>query len=182
VLTIRAALAHELPAVADLTVAAYLADDLVGEEGYVEQLRATVQRAEQALLLVAVDASGELAGTVTYCAAGSRWAEIAGEDEAEFRMLAVASHARGRGVARQLIAACDDQAAADGKSTLALSVIRHNAKAQRLYEALGFTRSPQRDWYPLPGVKLLVWTRPVTVTRSTTPSDRSDPPSERSPL
>jgi hypothetical protein len=29
--------------------------------------------------------------------------------------------------------------------------------AHRLYERLGFTRLPERDWTPLPGVDLLVY-------------------------
>jgi ribosomal protein S18 acetylase RimI-like enzyme len=30
--------------------------------------------------------------------------------------------------------------------------------AQRLYERLGFTRLPERDWSPVPGIDLLVYT------------------------
>jgi ribosomal protein S18 acetylase RimI-like enzyme len=31
--------------------------------------------------------------------------------------------------------------------------------AQRLYERLGFTRLPERDWSPAPGVGLIVYSR-----------------------
>jgi hypothetical protein len=31
--------------------------------------------------------------------------------------------------------------------------------AHRLYERLGFTRLPERDWSPMPGTDLLVYTR-----------------------
>ena len=31
--------------------------------------------------------------------------------------------------------------------------------AHRLYERLGFTRLPERDWSPMPGVDLLVYAR-----------------------
>ncbi len=29
--------------------------------------------------------------------------------------------------------------------------------AHRIYERLGFTRDPERDWSPLPGVELLAF-------------------------
>jgi hypothetical protein len=31
--------------------------------------------------------------------------------------------------------------------------------AHRLYERLGFTRLPERDWSPMPGIDLLVYCR-----------------------
>ena len=31
--------------------------------------------------------------------------------------------------------------------------------AQRLYERLGFTRLPERDWSPVPGIDLIVYSR-----------------------
>ena len=31
--------------------------------------------------------------------------------------------------------------------------------AQRLYERLGFTRLPERDWSPVPEIDLLVYSR-----------------------
>ena len=47
-------------------------------------------------------------GSVTFCPAGSTWREIAWDDEGEFRMLAVAADARGRGVGEALVRACLD--------------------------------------------------------------------------
>jgi GNAT superfamily N-acetyltransferase len=164
VLEVRRARGDELAALGDLIVDAYVADDLVGDGSYVEQLRAVERRAAEAEVLVAVDPAeptGQLLGTVTYCPHGSPWAEVSRANEAEFRMLAVSPAARGRGVAVTLVEACDARAAAEGRRTLALSVIRHNERAQRLYERLGFVRAPERDWEPLPGVELLVWTRGV---------------------
>jgi hypothetical protein len=35
------------------------------------------------------------------------------------------------------------------------------AAAHRLYERLGFTRLPERDWAPLPGVNLMAYWMPV---------------------
>ena len=38
-----------------------------------------------------------------------------------------------------------------------LSTDRRMTTAQRLYERLGFTRLPERDWSPRPGIDLLVY-------------------------
>ena len=160
-LTVRSARPDELQLAGEITVEAYLHDDIVAEPWYLEELRASGRRAAEALLLVAVNERDELLGTVTYCVPGSPWAEVAREGEAEFRMLAVRARARRQGVAGALVQACFDRAASEGRSAMALSVIRTNAAAQTLYERLGFSRVPERDWRPSPGVDLLVWTSPV---------------------
>ena len=83
--TIRLARDTELTAVADLTVAAYAADGIppASAGAYVGELRDTPGRAADADLLVALDDGGGLLGTVTFCVAGSRWAEVAVITEAE---------------------------------------------------------------------------------------------------
>jgi hypothetical protein len=37
------------------------------------------------------------------------------------------------------------------------------AVARRMYERMGFVRSPQRDWSPRPGVDLLTYRREVVL-------------------
>jgi ribosomal protein S18 acetylase RimI-like enzyme len=169
VLTIRPARPHELPLVGEITAEAYVREGIVAEPWYLDELRASDRRAAEAVLLVAADERDELLGTVTYCVPGSPWAEVAREGEAEFRMLAVTAAARRRGVARALVQACTDRAAAQARHTLALSVIRSNTAAASLYEQLGFSRAPERDWRPSPDVDLLVWTRPVAPFALTPP-------------
>jgi ribosomal protein S18 acetylase RimI-like enzyme len=114
----------ELAAVGELTVAAYRADGYLrgDDDFYVTHLRAAADRARQATLVVAVDeSSSQVLGTVTYCRAGTPWAEVCEPGEAEFRMLAVDPAARGRGVGRRLTEWCIDRARADGASALVLS-------------------------------------------------------------
>ena len=53
--------------------------------------------------------------------------------------------------------ACLERARAAGKRRMVLSTDVRMAAAHRLYERLGFTRLPERDWSPLPGVDLLVY-------------------------
>ncbi|MEV0021072.1 GNAT family N-acetyltransferase [Streptomyces atroolivaceus] len=159
--SIRQARPAEFEELGELTAQAYLGDgllDLGADDPYLEQLRAVGRRAAEAEVLVALDADGRLLGGVTYVAPGSPWADIAGEDEAEFRMLAVSPEARGRGAGEALVRACVDRArAAGGLSGLVLSTQRSMPGAHRLYRRLGFVRTPERDWCPLPDLPLLTF-------------------------
>jgi predicted thioesterase/predicted N-acetyltransferase YhbS len=154
---IREARPEEYAAVGELTVEAYLSGGHVAaDHDYVHRLRDAGARAADALLLVAV-ADGGLLGTVTYCPAGSPWREIAGPDEGEFRTLAVADGARGRGVGEALVRSCLDRSRADGDRAVVLSTLPDQSAAHRIYHRLGFERVPDRDWTPSPGVRLLAY-------------------------
>jgi ribosomal protein S18 acetylase RimI-like enzyme len=142
----------ELPAVADLCVAAYepfLRDD----HHYVATLRDVERRTREAELLVAAD--DRLLGTVTYVPDGGPLGEIAGPDEAEFRMLAVDPAAQGRGVGTALLRRVLADSAERGHAGAVCSSLPDMRAAHRIYERLGFRRVPARDWSPVPGVKLL---------------------------
>ena len=95
--------------------------------------------------------------TVTFCLGGSRWANIARPGEAEFRMLAVAPIVQGHGLGGLLVRACLDRAAAAGVTTTVISTEPEMVVAQRMYERLGFVRSPERDWAPRPGIDLITY-------------------------
>lgn len=154
----RPAEPQEYDAVGALTARAYLGSGLVPDgSDYDVTLRRAADRAEHSELLVAVDADGQLLGTVSFVRAGSPYAEVSREGEAEFRMLAVDQPARGRGVGRLLAQACIDRARADGVEALVICTATNMAPAHSLYEALGFTRLPERDWRPIPSVLLLAY-------------------------
>ncbi|MFF1461717.1 GNAT family N-acetyltransferase [Streptomyces sp. NPDC058330] len=152
---------HQHSALGDMTAQAYLDDGLLdfgAEDPYLEQLRAVTRRAAEADVLVATDTDGRLLGGVTYVTAGTPWADIAREGEAEMRMLAVAGEARGRGVGESLIRACVDRArATDGLTGLVLSTQTTMHAAHRIYRRLGFRRTPELDWTPVPAVPLLTF-------------------------
>ena len=156
---VRAAQPDEMGAVGELTVSAYAADGFVeSDSGYAKELREAAHRAEQAELLVAVDRSShELLGTVTFCLAGSPYAEISRPGEAEFRMLAVPPDARGKGVGHTLVRWCIDRARESGCTALLLSSLDRMHTAHRLYQRMGFVRTPERDWSPEPGITLLAY-------------------------
>ncbi|RKN40540.1 GNAT family N-acetyltransferase [Streptomyces hoynatensis] len=158
--SIRRAEPQELAAVGELTAEVYLADGLLAEgadDPYLSHLRDAAGRAAHAEVLVALDpadpAAGPL-GTVTFVGRGGKLAEVSGEGEAEFRMLAVRPEARGRGVGEALVRECLRRARALGRKRVLLSSQLQMHTAHRLYRRLGFVRAPERDWEPVPGLML----------------------------
>jgi ribosomal protein S18 acetylase RimI-like enzyme len=154
-LTIRPATPSEFAAVGELCVSAYeglLADD----HFYVEVLRDAAQRAADAVLLVAVEGD-ELLGTVTFVPDGGPLQEIARPDESEFRMLAVAPAAQGRGIGTALLQRVLDDSRAAGRRAVVCSSQPAMRAAHTIYTRLGFERLPERDWSPVPDVDLLAF-------------------------
>jgi ribosomal protein S18 acetylase RimI-like enzyme len=160
---IRRARPEEFTAVGELTLAAYVADGfLEAADDYAAELLAAADRAAEAELLVAVGPeSHQPLGTVTFCLSGSHYAELARAGEAEFRMLAVAPEARGRGIGEQLARWCVEQARERGCTAVVLSSLDNMHTAHRLYERLGFRRLPERDWTPVPDITLIAYTLPL---------------------
>ncbi|MEU6364329.1 GNAT family N-acetyltransferase [Streptomyces sp. NPDC046931] len=152
-ITIRQAVPADHAALGEITARAYLQDGLLdfGEsDAYLGELRDVAKRAAAAEVLVAVEGERVLGG-VTFVPAGGPMADIAGPGEAEIRMLAVDQAARGRGAGESLVRACIDRARATGGCTgIVLSTQRTMHTAHRIYERLGFVRTPERDWNPLP--------------------------------
>ncbi|WP_433869844.1 GNAT family N-acetyltransferase [Saccharopolyspora sp. CA-218241] len=153
--TIRAARAADFEAIGELCVRAYAeagnlpADDI----DYATELRNAADRAAKAELLVAVDDDMVL-GTVTVARPGGVYAEIARPGEVEFRMLAVAPEAAGRGIGAALVGAVLDRARQEDAKQVVLCVSEVATAAQRLYRRLGFEPMPERDWIPVPNFRL----------------------------
>lgn len=157
-LVIRPAHDTELGAVGELTFAAYDADGFISDESdYADELRDAAQRAREAELYVALDEDGALVGTVTFCPEGSAYREVAGPGEGEFRMLAVDPAARRRGVAEALVRMCVERSEELGYGALVLSSMPTQQAAHRLYTRIGFYRTPELDWKPVPQVDLLAF-------------------------
>jgi ribosomal protein S18 acetylase RimI-like enzyme len=155
VITVRPAHADELDEVGELTVRAY-AEWLEPDDFYVRHLRDAATRAREAEVYVAL-LGQDLAGTVTFCPQESPWSEIAQPGEGEFRMLAVDPAHRRQGVAEALVGVCLERARELGYDALVLSSLAEQAPAQRIYQRLGFTRVPDRDWSPVEGVDLMAF-------------------------
>ncbi len=155
VLEVREARPDELDRAGAVVLAAYVADGLP-ESDYRARLRDARGRAADpgSTVIVAVD-DGEVVGCVTWCPPGSTAREISEPDEGEFRMLGVAPEAQGRGVGRLLVDDVLRRGREAGLRAMVLCSGDWMTAAHGLYPRLGFTRLPERDWEPVPGVRLL---------------------------
>ncbi len=154
---VRPARPQEWDRAGELVAAAYLADGaLQPGDPYLAHLRDAAGRARDSVVLVAAEADA-LLGTVTWCPAPSSHREVAAPDEGEFRSLGVDPSAQGRGIGRLLIEACVQRARQERYAAVAISSAQWMGAAHRLYERMGFTRLPERDWAPRPDVPLLAY-------------------------
>lgn len=80
--------------------------------------------------------------------------------EAHIRMLGVEPASRGRGVARQLMAACEDSARDAGKTHMTLHTTSRMRVAQQMYGSLGYLRG--RDRVFPDGFVLLSYAKPLS--------------------
>lgn len=151
---IREARPDEHAVVGELRVAAYRAGGLLSEAtGYADTLRGLGFGGDSAVL-VAEDGSGRLLGTITFEPFGPHSELARDEAEADIRAFAVDARAQGQGVGRQLLRAVLEHAARQGTRRLRLCTLPAMEAAQHLYAAIGFTRTPDLDFEPAPGVAL----------------------------
>lgn len=157
---LRRATPADHDAVARVVVAAYEPFTQGRHDDYVDSLADSARRDREAELWVATDdGTGEVLGSVTVCPPGSPWREIAAEDEAEFRTLAVDPAAQGRGVGAALLDLVERRARVEGEAAIVLSSLPTMTAAHRLYERGGYRRAPERDWAPRPGVDLVAFVK-----------------------
>ncbi|MFI6443124.1 GNAT family N-acetyltransferase [Kitasatospora sp. NPDC050543] len=156
---IRRAREEDLEAAGEVTVEAFVGDGHTAPgAAYITLLRDAARRAREAELLVAVDAGDEsVLGCVTLAVGGTEWADIALPHESEIRMLAAGATARGRGVGEALVRASVARSRELGLTGMAFSTRPAMKAAHRIYERVGFSRAPERDWAPRPGIDLLVY-------------------------
>ncbi|MEV6976656.1 N-acetyltransferase [Kitasatospora sp. NPDC093806] len=159
-IAIRPARAEDYQDAGRITVEAFVGDGYTSpDSSYVELLSDAARRAREAELLVAVDtADGDrVLGCVTFAVGGTEWADIAVPGEGEIRMLATTGAARGRGVGESLVRAALARSRELGLAGMAFSTRPEMTTAHRLYERVGFRRTPERDWSPHPGMNLMVY-------------------------
>ena len=149
----------DLAAVAELTAAVYRGEGFSSPD-YEPALRDVASRAASATVLVA-ELGERVVGAVTVATQGGEWAEQAVPGEAVVRMLVVAADARGSGAGEALVRACLDVAREDGCALVRLSSQEDMRAAHRLYDRLGFVRTPSYDWSPRPGLQLRTYALPL---------------------
>lgn len=118
-----------------------------------------------------MDDDGTVLGSVTNVPDGGPYGEIAERGEAEFRMLAVDPAAQGRGAGAPLVQAVVDDARRRGRRRVVLSSGTWMTAAHHIYERLGFTRLPERDWSPMPGIELTAYGLDLWTIRPATPDE-----------
>lgn len=101
-------------------------------------------------LLVAVSSEGKIAGAVVYFSDmdsyGSGGTATAEKNASGFRLLAVDSEARGRGIGKLLTEACIKKARKDKNEQLIIHSTKFMQVAWKMYEKLGFKRSEELDF------------------------------------
>jgi ribosomal protein S18 acetylase RimI-like enzyme len=114
-------------------------------EDYLGHIADVAGRVDRTTVLVAVE-DGRILGSATIEVDG-RIDESDGPlapEQVEIRMLGVAPGARGRGVARALMAACEQRARERGRTLVTLHTTPRMPAAQRMYERLGYDRGADR--------------------------------------
>jgi GNAT superfamily N-acetyltransferase len=159
VIEVRPALPSEYTALGELTASTYLREGLT-EEGYAATLRDVAGRAASSAVLVALY-DGRLVGGITAVTQGGPYAEGTDPGTAVIRMLATDPAARGLGVGQALVEAAIDLAREHDCLAVRLSTQPMMTAAHRLYERLGFVRTPEDDWYPEPDLLLLTYLLPL---------------------
>jgi GNAT superfamily N-acetyltransferase len=160
VLEIRVALPSEYSAIGEMTASTYLAEGLAGPD-YAGKLRDVAARADLTTVLVAL-VDGSLAGSVTVVTRGGPYSEKSEPGTAVLRMLVTDPAFRSAGVGAALVEAAIGQARRDGCFVVRLSTRAIMTAACRLYERLGFTRTPEQDWWPEPDLMLLTYALPLS--------------------
>lgn len=120
--------------------------DTNGVDEDLEYLRAigdVAERASRTTILVARE-GGRIVGCVTLELKGRTDADDAPlePERAHIRMLGVVPEARGRGIGRELMAACERRAAAAGKTVVTLHTTQLMEAAQAMYRSMGYERTP----------------------------------------
>jgi len=150
---IRDARPEEYEEVGSLVADVY-ATIIPGLDDYAHDLRDVAGRIDAGVLVWVAEVEGAIAGTVSYVPGLGPYAEFEDPHGAGIRMLAVLPVFQGHGVGMALVQACLDRARVDQRSAVYLDTTRWMETAQRMYARMGFERTPELDWEPLPGMTL----------------------------
>jgi GNAT superfamily N-acetyltransferase len=155
---VRDAHHDEFAEIGEIRVAAYRAGGfLAADSAYAQRLRELGADGAGQVLVAADGEGGRLLGTVMLQTWPQGGEVVTGPGEGEIRALAVRPEAWGGGVGRALLAAVIDRARRAGVRQLLLLTQPGMKAAHRLYAEAGFSRVPDRDWSPEPGLTLLAY-------------------------
>jgi ribosomal protein S18 acetylase RimI-like enzyme len=163
---IRDARPDEHAVVGELRVAAYRTLGLLPEGSrYAETLRAFGFSGDHEVLVATDEARNGILGTITLEPFAPA-SELAKDDtEADIRAFAVAPGAQGQGVGRKLLFAVIERAEKRGVQRLRLCTQPAMQAAQHLYATIGFSRTPELDFTPVPGITLQAYELALPLAR-----------------
>jgi GNAT superfamily N-acetyltransferase len=102
-------------------------------------------RRNDADVIVAV-VDGEIVGCLTFVQGpGTDHHEFADPESASFRYFGVDPAAQGKGVGHAMVRWCLDESARIGRRRVRIHTLTMMERAQRLYEQMGFVRTPDLD-------------------------------------
>lgn len=150
---IRDALNHELNVVREQRVKAYEEHKLSIPSAHWEALHQAISSdadIDSGAQTIVAEFDGEIVGSVVLCSENTdAYRGLTGMSEyPEIRMLAVATHARNKGIAKLLINECVHRAKKKGIQYVGLHTADFMKNAVRLYEQMGFKRVPEFDFEP----------------------------------
>ena len=145
---IREAKPNEYATVGEVTADAYREFVRDGEpdwHNYLDRIADVGDRAARTTILVAVEGH-QLLGSATLELDGRTEPDDdpLAPHEAHIRMLGVAPDARGRGIGRLLMDACERRARGAGRNVVSLHTTQRMQAAQAMYESLGYERGEDR--------------------------------------
>ncbi|OGO39706.1 MAG: hypothetical protein A2147_05860 [Chloroflexi bacterium RBG_16_57_8] len=110
--------------------------------------------------LIVAELDGRLVGAVTLYLNGSPSLEWP-NGWAGVRLLGVDPAYRGRGIGHRLMGECIRRCREAGIMTVGLHTTEAMDVARRMYERMGFTRVPEYDFHPAPGVVVMAYQLPI---------------------
>jgi len=157
---------HVRPAAtADVEAVAQLEDECLGVDAWSEALvRDGIEGDLPTITYLVAEVEGDVVGHAVTSSAG---------DIAELQRIAVDPAYRRRGLASELLAAVEEQAAADGATRLLLEVREDNTTAAEFYEAQGFEEVGRRRGYYRDGAAAVVLGKKVGHRGGTASGDDS---------
>ncbi|MCJ1706053.1 GNAT family N-acetyltransferase [Microbacterium sp. VKM Ac-2923] len=144
-LTIRLIAPEEYAVVGRATADAYRHSYEGLSDAYLASLADVASRVAQGEVWVAVEADGDIVGSVWVPRPGERLSELAREGEVDFRQLAVSPAARGRGVGEALTRHVVAVARGRGAHRVVMNSGPEMLGAHALYLKLGFRRLTERE-------------------------------------
>lgn len=142
---IRSAVEADRPAIREVTFDAYDEyRDAIGPQGwemYAANIASTLDSVDPGDCIVAVR-EGRVVGSVLLGRPNDAYPEV--------RLLAVPPAERGRGIGQSLMDECKRRARAAGATHLSLHTTELMQTALRMYERMGFERTPETDFRPAP--------------------------------